>query len=60
MLGMAVEWTSLESFLPATQDPQYRRSALASSFLAILELARQGRIEFAQEEAFAPISLKAA
>jgi len=60
MLGMAIEWTSLESFLPATQDPQYRRSALASSFLAILELARQGRLEFAQEEAFAPISLKAA
>lgn len=60
MLGMAIEWTSLESFLPATQDPQYRRSALASSFLAILELARQGRIEFVQEEAFAPISLKAA
>jgi segregation and condensation protein A len=60
MLGMAIEWTSLESFLPATQDPQYRRSALASSFLAILELARQGRLEFAQEEAFSPISLKAA
>lgn len=60
MLGMAVEWTFLESFLPATQDPQFRRSALASSFLAALELAKRGRLEIAQEEAFAPIRLKAA
>jgi len=60
MIGMALEWTFLESFLPATQDPQFRRSALASSFLAMLELARRGRLEFAQEEPFAPIKLKAA
>lgn len=60
MIGMALDWTALESFLPATQDPRYRRSALASSFLAMLELARQGRLEFAQDGAFAPISLKAA
>jgi segregation and condensation protein A len=50
----------LENFLPSTQDPQFRRSALASSFLAMLELARRGRLEFAQEEAFAPIRLKVA
>jgi segregation and condensation protein A len=60
MIGMALDWTNLESFLPSTQDPQFRRSALASSFLAILELARLGRLEFAQEEAFAPIRVKAA
>ena len=60
MIGMALEWTFLESFLPSTQDPQFRRSALASSFLAMLELARRGRLEFAQEEPFAPIKLKAA
>ena len=34
MIGMALEWTFLESFLPQSQDPQFRRSALASSFLA--------------------------
>ena len=60
MIGMAIEWTFLESFLPATHDPQFRRSALASSFLAALELARRGRLDIAQDEAFAPIKLKAA
>src|SRR5690242_11153011 len=60
MIGMALDWTFLESFLPQSQDPQFRRSALASSFLAMLELARRGRLEFVQEEAFAPIRLRAA
>jgi segregation and condensation protein A len=60
MIGSALDWTFLESFLPSTQDPQFRRSALASSFLAMLELARRGRLEFDQDGAFAPIKLKAA
>jgi segregation and condensation protein A len=60
MIGTAIEWTFLESFLPATQDPQFRRSSLASSFLAALELARRGRLDLAQDEAFAPIKLRAA
>ena len=60
MIGMALDWTVLESFLPVTQDPQFRRSALASSFLAMLELARRGRLQFAQDEPFAPIRLKVA
>jgi segregation and condensation protein A len=60
MLGMAIEWTQLEAFLPTTDDPQLRKSALASSFLAALELARRGRIEIDQEEAFAPLLVKAA
>lgn len=60
MIGMALEWTFLECFLPVSQDPQFRRSALASSFLAALELARRGRLDIAQDEPFAPIRLKAA
>jgi segregation and condensation protein A len=60
MLGMAIEWMQLEAFLPQTDDPQLRRSALASSFLAALELARRGRLDLLQEEAFAPLSLKVA
>ena len=60
MIGQALDWTFLESFLPATQDPQFRRSCLASSFLAALELARRGRLDIAQDEAFGPIKLKAA
>src|SRR4051794_16077637 len=60
MIGAALDWTFLENFLPATQDPQFRRSALASSFLAMLELARRGRLEFLQEETFGPIKIKVA
>jgi segregation and condensation protein A len=60
MIGTALDWTLLASFLPASQDPQFRRSALASSFLAALELARRGRLHLAQDEPFAPIKLKAA
>jgi segregation and condensation protein A len=60
MIGMALDWTRLESFLPVTEDLQLRRSALASSFLAALELARRGRLDIAQDEPFAPISLKRA
>ena len=60
MLGIALDWTDLETFLPSTDDPQLRRSALASSFLAALELARRGRLDLMQDEAFAPLRLKAA
>src|SRR3954451_7749390 len=60
MIGMALDWTFLESFLPSTQDAQFRRSCLASSFLAALELARRGRLELAQDEPFSPIRLKRA
>jgi segregation and condensation protein A len=58
LIGTAFDWTALEAFLPATADPAYRRSALASSFVAALELARQGRVELAQESAFATLRLR--
>jgi segregation and condensation protein A len=60
MLGRAIEWTALEAFLPATDDRAYRKSALASSFVAALELARQGRLMIAQDEAFADLLVKKA
>src|SRR6476620_11960517 len=60
MIGMALDWTFLEIFLPSTQDPQFRRSCLASSLLPALGLAPRGRLEFAQEEPFAPIRLRVA
>ncbi len=59
MLGVHFEWMRLEDFLPDTPDPAYRRSALASSFVAALELARLGRADLAQETHFAPLMLKA-
>jgi len=60
MLGVKMDWTRLEDFLPPTADAAYRRSALASSFVASLELARLGRIEIAQDEAYGPLMLRAA
>lgn len=59
MLGERIDWTRIEAFLPAIADPQLRRSALASSFVAALELARQGKAELKQDEAFAPLFVRA-
>jgi segregation and condensation protein A len=58
LLGQALDWTTLEAFLPVTADPAYRRSALASSFVAALELARQGRLELEQNEAFGDLLVR--
>ena len=60
MIGARVEWTALEAFLPDTQDPDFRRSALASSFVATLELARMGKLEIEQKENFTPLYVRAA
>jgi segregation and condensation protein A len=59
LVGAHLDWTLLEAFLPASDDAQFLKSALASSFVAALELARQGRVELAQEEAFAPLKVRA-
>ena len=58
LIGSAIDWTVLESFLPATDDPLYRRSSLASSFVAALELSRLGRIEIDQDGHFAPLKVR--
>ncbi len=60
LLGMRLEWAEIRSFLPETQDSGYRRSALASSFVATLELARQGKLRIDQRSAFAPLFIRAA
>jgi segregation and condensation protein A len=60
LLGSKVEWSEIRSFLPETQDPAFRKSALASSFVATLELARQGRVELDQNAPFAPLYVRAA
>jgi segregation and condensation protein A len=59
MLGQVLNWTQLEAFLPTGAEPALRRSALASSFLAMLELAKQGKVELQQETSFAPLMVKA-
>ncbi|MEW9854425.1 segregation and condensation protein A [Novosphingobium sp. M1R2S20] len=64
MLGVALDWMELREFLPAAgqsdwADPRLRRSALASSFVAALELARTGKAQLSQDETFGPLRLKA-
>ena len=61
LVGSAIDWEMLEAFLPAAaaDDAAFRRSALASSFLAALELARQGRVALRQDAPFAPLYLRA-
>ena len=60
LVGAALDWTRLESFLPDHLDALKARSALASSFVAALELARQGRLDIQQDGIFQPIYLRAA
>jgi segregation and condensation protein A len=58
LVGERIDWSAIESFLPEAGE-RLHRSALASSFVAALELARQGRIELRQAEPFAPLYLRA-
>ncbi|WP_043154251.1 segregation and condensation protein A [Sphingobium sp. Ant17] len=60
LVGTAIDWTRLESFLPEDMDGPKAKSALASSFVAALELARQGRVELQQDGIFQPLYLRAA
>lgn len=60
LLGHTPDWTTLEHFLPRVEgDQRTRRSATASMFVAALEMARQGKTELRQHEAFGPLYLRA-
>ena len=59
LVGSAPDWQTLESFLPAElAEGVSLRSALASTFAAGLELARQGKVEMRQGSAFGPIYMR--
>ena len=58
MLGVTLEWMGIREFLPPHAEPRLRKSALASSFVAALELARLGRAEIAQEEIFGEMRIR--
>ncbi|MFM6950900.1 MAG: segregation and condensation protein A [Novosphingobium sp.] len=58
MLGVNLDWMELKDFLPPHADPKLRRSAMASSFVAALELARLGKAELQQEQTFGPLMLR--
>lgn len=60
MLGAVDDWSRLDLYLiKYIADPQDRRSALASSFAASLEMVREGVMEIRQEKTYAPIYLRA-
>lgn len=59
LVGAACDWTALESFLIAYMtSPEERRTAIASSFAATLELVRDGTMDVRQDQTFAPIYLR--
>ncbi len=59
MLGNIPEWRDLESFLPPSLRPGLnRRSALASTLTASLDLAKNGRVVLRQDRPFGPIFIK--
>ena len=60
MLGRIGDWTAIAVFLPCDSNPDFRRSALASTVVATLEMARRGAIDIRQDDAFGPILVKAA
>ncbi|MBV6632502.1 MAG: segregation/condensation protein A [Alphaproteobacteria bacterium] len=62
-LGAAPGWVTLQSLLPSlgaetNTGGLSRRSAIASTFLASLELAKHGNVEIRQEAPFAPVHLR--
>ena len=60
LLGHAPDWTTLSRFLPeGIGDDLMMRSAIASTFAASLELARQGKLQLNQSQTFAPIYVRA-
>ena len=59
LVGAAIDWDTIESFLPREAVGAFRKSALASSFVAALELARQGQVQMRQASPFAPLYLRA-
>ena len=59
LIGQVREWRELAAFLPPElRGSVFRRSALASTFAATLELARSGHIELRQDRPFGPIYLR--
>lgn len=59
MLGATPNWQTLFSFLPpGIRGNLLIRSAMASTFAASLELAKEGRLEIRQDGSFGPIFVR--
>jgi segregation and condensation protein A len=59
MLGLALDWTNLEQFMPTDiEDPQLIKSMKASMFSASLEMAKVGRADLVQKQIFGPLFVR--
>jgi segregation and condensation protein A len=59
LLGMSCDWAALDEVLAEfLVGPELRKTALASSFTATLEMTREGALEIRQERLFAPLLIR--
>ena len=60
LIPASIDWADLSSFVPEGWglDPKKRRSAIAASFAASLELVKRGEVDLRQEGTFAPLYLR--
>ena len=58
LLGRMPEWQTLQYFLPPGLEGLVARSAIASTLVAALELARCGRARLRQERPFGPVYVR--
>jgi segregation and condensation protein A len=59
LLGMNLDWAPLDRLLAEfLAEPELRKTALASSFTATLEMTREGALEIRQAKSFAPLLVR--
>lgn len=59
LLGMTLDWAPLDRLLAEfLVEPELRKTALASSFTATLEMTREGQLEIRQVKSFAPLFVR--
>jgi segregation and condensation protein A len=59
LLGIACDWAPLDQLLAEfLVEPEMRKTALASSFTATLEMTREGALEIRQAKSFAPLLVR--
>jgi segregation and condensation protein A len=59
LLGMNVDWAPLDQLIAEfLGEPELRKTALASSFTATLEMTREGALEIRQAKSFAPLFVR--
>jgi segregation and condensation protein A len=59
LLGITCDWAPLDRLLAEfLVEPELRKTALASSFTATLEMTREGALEISQSKLFAPLLIR--